>query len=165
MRLAQIDAPVKRQAFDAQSRQVLAGLVLRKAVRVTEAGRDRYGRVIGTVCVGDLNVTANMVREGMAWVYRQYSKDRVLYELESQAKERRQGLWADPCPLARWHYRRGKREQSEKNRLGHARHLQMHLAPECNQRHAICQKGSPRQGVRKPIARSISTPEVASNKK
>ncbi len=109
VRLAQIDAPEKRQAFGTRSRQMLAELVFRKAVRVDEAGHDRYGRVIGTIYVGDLNVNAQMVRQGMAWVYRQYENDKMLYELESDAKTRRLGLWADPDPIAPWDYRRNKR--------------------------------------------------------
>lgn len=72
VRLAQIDAPEKRQAFGTRSRQALAELVFRQSVTVVEAGRDRYGRVIGTVYVGNVDVNAQMVRVGMAWVYRQY---------------------------------------------------------------------------------------------
>lgn len=109
VRLAQIDAPEKRQAFGTRSRQVLARLVFQKSVRVTEAGRDRYGRIIGAVFVGDVDVNAQMVSQGMAWVYRQYAKDKVLYELESQARGRRLGLWVDPDPVAPWEYRRDRR--------------------------------------------------------
>jgi len=43
VRLAQIDAPEKRQAFGTRSRQALAELVFRQSVRVAETGRDRYG--------------------------------------------------------------------------------------------------------------------------
>ena len=64
VRLAQIDAPEKRQAFGTRSKQVLAELVFRQTVRVAEAGRERHGRVIGTVYVGDVDVNAQMVREG-----------------------------------------------------------------------------------------------------
>ena len=38
-----------------------------------------------------MDVNAQMVREGMAWVYRQYAKDRGLYELERQAQASRRG--------------------------------------------------------------------------
>ena len=111
VRLAQIDAPEKRQAFGTRSRQALAELVFRKTVQVSEEGSDRYGRVIGTIHIGDLNVNAQMVREGMAWVYRRYAKDRALYELEIRAKESRLGLWADLEPIAPWDYRRNNRER------------------------------------------------------
>lgn len=107
VRLAQIDAPEKRQAFGTRSRQLLAELVFRKTVQVSEEGSDRYGRVIGTIHLGNLDVNAQMVREGMAWVYRRYAKDKMLYELEDQAKVRSLGLWADPAPVAPWAYRRG----------------------------------------------------------
>lgn len=112
VRLAQIDAPEKRQAFGTRSRQMLAGLVFQKTVRVADAGHDRYGRVIGTVYVGESNVNAQMVHAGMAWVYRRYAKDRALKELEDQAKANRVGLWTDPDPIAPWDYRREKRESS-----------------------------------------------------
>ena len=115
VRLAQIDAPEKRQAFGTRSRQTLAELAFRQSVRVTEAGRDRYGRVIGTVYVGDVDVNAHMVREGMAWVYRKYAKDRGLYELERQAQANRRGLWVDPEPVPPWEYRRGKRERAARD--------------------------------------------------
>lgn len=64
VRLAQIDAPEKRQALGTRSRQALADLVFRQSVRVAETGRDRYGRVIGTVYLGNVDVNAQMVREG-----------------------------------------------------------------------------------------------------
>ncbi|WP_430795044.1 thermonuclease family protein [Acidovorax temperans] len=64
VRLAQIDAPEKRQAFGTRSKQVLAELVFRQTVRVAEAGHERHGCVIGTVYVGDVDVNAQMVREG-----------------------------------------------------------------------------------------------------
>ncbi len=87
--------------------------MFRQSVLVAETGRDRYGRVIGTVYLsGNVDVSAQMVREGMAWVYRQYAKDRGLYELERQAQASRRGLWVDPEPVPPWEYRRDKRERS-----------------------------------------------------
>ena len=70
VRLAQIDAPEKRQAFGTRSRQALAAMVFQKRVTVAEAGSDRYGRVLGTVFVSGQNINAAMVEQGMAWVYR-----------------------------------------------------------------------------------------------
>lgn len=118
VRLAQIDAPEKRQAFGTRSRQALAELVFRQSVTVTDAGRDRYGRIIGTVYVRGMDVNAEMVREGMAWVYRQYARDHALYELERQAKASKRGLWADPEPVAPWEYRRSKHAAAKEKRAG-----------------------------------------------
>lgn len=113
VRLAQIDAPEKHQAFGTRSRQALAQLVFRLPVRVVEKGRDRYGRIIGTVYFGDVDVNAQMVRQGMAWVYRQYARDAELYELERQARAGKQGLWADPGPVAPWDYRESNRKREQ----------------------------------------------------
>ncbi|HIE3795804.1 TPA: thermonuclease family protein [Klebsiella michiganensis] len=106
VRLAQIDAPEKRQAFGTRSRQALSALVFRQSVTVADAGRDRYGRVLGTVYVSGVNVKAEMVRQGMAWVYRQYATDRSLFALEDEARAGRRGLWADPSPVPPWQFRR-----------------------------------------------------------
>lgn len=106
VRLAQIDAPEKRQAFGTRSRQALSALVFRQSVTVADAGRDRYGRVLGTVYVSGVNVNAEMVRQGMAWVYRQYATDRSLFALEDEARAGRRGLWADPLPVPPWQFRR-----------------------------------------------------------
>lgn len=110
VRLAQIDAPEKRQAFGTRSRQALSSLVFRQSVTVADAGRDRYGRVLGTVCVSGVNVNAEMVRQGMAWVYRQYATDRSLFALEDEARAGRRGLWADPSPVPPWQFRHRQHE-------------------------------------------------------
>lgn len=110
VRLAQIDAPEKKQAFGTKSRQALAAMVFRKQVVVVTDGRDRYGRVIGTVFVNGVDVNAKMVSEGMAWAYSRYVKDKALYALESEARVARRGLWFDPAPVAPWEWRRSKRE-------------------------------------------------------
>ena len=47
---------------------------------------DRYGRTVGRVYVGNLDVNAEMIRQGAAWVYRDYAKDPSLYRLEERAK-------------------------------------------------------------------------------
>jgi endonuclease YncB( thermonuclease family) len=94
------------------ARQTLAGLVFRQSVTVEEAGRDRYGRVIGTVYVSGGSVNAQMVELGMAWVYRRYAKDSALFELERQAQADKRGLWADPDPVAPWECRHNKRAQA-----------------------------------------------------
>jgi micrococcal nuclease len=108
VRLAQIDAPEKKQAFGTRSRQALAAMVFRQPVTVSEAGQDRYGRTIGTIFAAGVNVNASMVDQGMAWVYRQYATDRSLIQLEAQARAARRGLWADPSPVAPWLFRHNK---------------------------------------------------------
>jgi endonuclease YncB( thermonuclease family) len=100
VRLAEIDAPESRQPWGSRARQALSALVFRKAVVVTVQDTDRYGRTVGTVWVGGRNANAEMVRQGQAWVYRQYLRDRALLTLEEEARQARRGLWS--LPEAEW---------------------------------------------------------------
>lgn len=109
VRLAEIDAPEKAQAFGNSSKQALSALIFRKQVIVVEQGSDRYKRTIGRVYQGDLDVSAEQVKQGMAWVYRKYSKDKNLLPLEEVAKSQGLGLWADANPVSPWEWRHSKR--------------------------------------------------------
>lgn len=106
VRLAQIDAPERSQAYGARARQALSALVFRRVVTVADVGADQYGRQLGTVFVGGANINAAMVDRGMAGCYRQYATDRSLLRLEELARAARRGLWADPAPVAPWLFRR-----------------------------------------------------------
>ena len=95
VRLAQIDAPEKRQAFGTRARQALSSLTFRQDVTVT-----------GTVYVGAVNVNNELVRQGMAWAYRRYVTDPAVIQIEAEARRERRGLWADPSPVPPWEFRR-----------------------------------------------------------
>lgn len=96
VRLAGIDTPESRQPYGSRARQALSDLVFGKRVRVVVQDADRYGRTVGRVYAGTLDVNAEMVRQGAAWVYRQYSRDPALLPLEAEARAARRGLWALP---------------------------------------------------------------------
>jgi micrococcal nuclease len=70
VRLTEIDAPEKSQAYGQRSKQSLSDLVFGKQVRVEQQDRDRYGRVVGKVYVGSLDVNAEQVKRGMAGLAR-----------------------------------------------------------------------------------------------
>jgi endonuclease YncB( thermonuclease family) len=110
VRLDQIDAPEKAQPFGQRSRQSLAELSFGKAARVVTHGQDRYGRTIGTVFVGELDVNAEQVRRGMAWAFLRYLREPALLDIEREARTARRGLWADAEPVAPWEWRAGQRE-------------------------------------------------------
>jgi len=67
VRLTDIDAPERKQAFGTRSRQSLAELCAGKDARVAEQGKDRYGRTLGRVyCAGvDANAEAGAPRHGV----------------------------------------------------------------------------------------------------
>ena len=109
IRLAGIDAPEKAQPFGNVAKQYISEMLFGKQVRVVEQGRDRYGRTIGRVYQGELDVSAEQIKQGMAWVYRKYSKEAALYQLEDEAKQHRLGLWADAEPTPPWAWRKRAR--------------------------------------------------------
>jgi micrococcal nuclease len=109
IRLNGIDAPELRQAFGTRARQFLARLCFGKTVTARVVNVDRYGREVGDVYVGGVLVNAELVRAGMAWHYKQYSKDAMLAELELEARAAKRGLWSDPKPTAPWNFRKAKK--------------------------------------------------------
>ena len=109
IRLAGIDAPEKAQPFGNVARQSMSEMLFGKEVRVVEQGRDRYGRTIGRVYQGEVDVSAEQIKQGMAWVYRKYSKEAALYQLEDEAKQHRIGLWTDAEPTPPWAWRKRAR--------------------------------------------------------
>lgn len=109
VRLAEIDAPEKSQAFGTRSKQALAATIFRQLVAVKTTGLDRYGRTIGTISVDGQSVNRMMVAQGMAWAYRKYLVDRSLLDVEAAARSDRVGLWVDSNPTAPWEWRKKKR--------------------------------------------------------
>ena len=109
IRLAGIDTPERKQPFGNKAKQALANLAFQKQALIEVEAKDRYGRTVGVVFVDGLNVNAELVKQGMAWVYRKYTDDKRLYTLESEAKQAKRGLWLDENPIPPWEWRRGKR--------------------------------------------------------
>ena len=114
MRLAQIDAPEKAQPFGRRAEQSLRELIGKREVRATWREADRYGRPIVQVEAGGVDVNAEQVKRGFAWVYRQYSNDARLIALEVEARRAGLGLWSESEPIEPWEWRRAKRKAPAK---------------------------------------------------
>jgi endonuclease YncB( thermonuclease family) len=114
VRLADIDAPERGQPFANQARQALRDLALQKYVVVRFNDTDTYGRIVGRLYVGNIDISAEMIRRGLAWVYRFYARDSGLLELEDQARTARRGLWAaSEAPVPPWEWRRGNQSPTQ----------------------------------------------------
>jgi endonuclease YncB( thermonuclease family) len=109
IRLAGIDTPEKAQPFGNKAKQALAALTFQKQALIEVETKDQYGRTVGTVIVNGSDVNAELVRQGMAWVYRKYTNDQKLYKLEAEAKQAKRGLWVTDHPIEPWLWRKGKR--------------------------------------------------------
>ena len=106
VRLVDIDAPEHTQPFSNKSKRALEALVMGQTVLVVERGQDRYHRTLARIYRGDLDVNAEQVRQGMAWVYRHYSDDRNLEQIEAEARKQGRGLWRGPKPVPPWEWRK-----------------------------------------------------------
>ncbi|MGB5317374.1 MAG: thermonuclease family protein [Robiginitalea sp.] len=51
-----------------------------------------------------------VLKAGLAWHFRRYSKDEKLQALEDQARAEKVGLWKDKNPIPPWEWRRGVRD-------------------------------------------------------
>lgn len=109
VRLYGIDTPEKNQAYGQRAKQFASDLAFGKNVRLIEHNKDRYGRTVGTIVLPDgRSLNEEMVREGFAWHYKAYSKDKNLENLEADARRFKRGLWQDPNPVAPWDFRKQK---------------------------------------------------------
>lgn len=78
LRLVGIDAPEICQPWGPEARAALQELVQGQPLRLEIAGRDTYGRLLGTLYAGTRNLNRTLVQEGHAWSTR-YKYDRGPY--------------------------------------------------------------------------------------
>ena len=111
IRLNGIDCPEPDQPFGKRAKQFTSNLALGKTVTVVSVGQDRQGRLVADVFLADGQLLSYLlVKEGLAWWYRQYALDNTtLEQLEREARKAKKGLWVDPNAVAPWQWRRGKR--------------------------------------------------------
>jgi len=112
IRLAHIDCPEKRgsQPYGNDAKAALSKLCFGQQVKVYAQNYDRYKRLIAVVVnVRKQIVNQEMIKLGMAWHFKKYSKDTVYAQLEVQARRKKTGLWKDAQPIAPWDWRKHKR--------------------------------------------------------
>ena len=109
IRLEGIDCPEMGQDFGTRAKQFTSELVFGKQVQVKEYYPDRYGRMVARVLVGGQDVSRELVRAGLAWHYKRYSKDPVLAEAEAEARRAEVGLWSMPSAVPPWEWRKSPR--------------------------------------------------------
>lgn len=115
VRLSDIDAPESKQPYGTKARQQLSDFVFGKEVTADCREKDKYGRDLCTIRIGDLDVNAEMVNAGAAWVYTKYNSREELPALQEAAKEAKRGLWSLPASqtVEPEQWRRGERDQKQ----------------------------------------------------
>jgi endonuclease YncB( thermonuclease family) len=110
VRLAEIDAPEKDQPYADEARSALRELVLDRDLDLEVIDEDKYERKVARVRLvsNRMNVNAELVNRGHAWVYRYHLRDRSLLDLEQAARSAKRGLWALPDDerMPPWKWRR-----------------------------------------------------------
>jgi endonuclease YncB( thermonuclease family) len=112
VRLRNINAPEKGQAFGQVSKQNLSQYIFGRNVELHIFGTDRYGCTLAVVMLDNIDINLQQVRDGMAWVYTKYigesSPDvQARYRTaEVEARQSGRGLWADLNPVPPWEFRR-----------------------------------------------------------
>ncbi len=109
VRLRGIDAPEAKQQYGRESKKFLQKLIEGKNAKLDVRYKDIYGRTVGYVWLNGENVNLLMIKEGLAWVYREFlDRPYVIefYEAEKKAREQRKGLWKQKKPLPPWEWRR-----------------------------------------------------------
>lgn len=129
VRLAEIDAPEKKQNGGMDAKYFLSSLIFSKVVNVDWKEKDKYGRIIGFITVpfmqclesdaimvsvignSDLvDVNLTMVASGYAWEYKGYSKNPYMKSWEENARDCGIGIWKNGNPVypAKWRKKKNK---------------------------------------------------------
>lgn len=120
VRLADVDAPEKGQPYADNARTGLAGLIDGREVRIEVLDVDQYRRKVARVhrAADNLDINAEVVRRGHAWVYRRYVRDQSLFVFEQAARDGRIGLWAlaEELRIPPWRYRALQRPEKRADR-------------------------------------------------
>ena len=111
IRLSGIDCAEKNQDFGTKAKHITSILVFAKVVEVDPVTTDRYGRTVAFVRVGDTVVNKELIRQGLARVFTRYC-DRAICQawqvLETEAREKRRGVWSMPNAIPPWEFRRSR---------------------------------------------------------
>ena len=106
VRLARIDCPEYRQPYWRSAKNFTNSLVYGEMVTIKVKKKDRDGRTVGEVILSDgRNLGEELIKAGLAWHYKRYSKREELDALEKEARDRKRGLWSDPDPISPWEWR------------------------------------------------------------
>ncbi len=107
LRLTDIDAPERNQAYGLKSRRALINLCKGSNIIVTAqiTGTDKYHRSLGRLQCDHIDASLYLAERGLAWHYAQYSKDIEIQQAAQNARRLGLGLWTDDKPTPPWVWR------------------------------------------------------------
>lgn len=117
LRLSDVDCPEKRQPFGTAAKKFASDFCFGKTVQIRTANKkDRYHRLIGEIYFNGSCLNKELVRNGLAWQYVQYSKDIAYRKLEQAARLKKVGIWTEKHPVAPWEWRKQRKQASKRKK-------------------------------------------------
>lgn len=98
IRLDGIDSPERGEPFSDRATRETRVLLLTKRVQVQGKDVDRYGRLVARLVVDGVDVSTQLVRDGLACHFTRYSSDATLAAAQKEAQQRVAGFWAQGAP-------------------------------------------------------------------
>ncbi|HSS19485.1 MAG TPA: thermonuclease family protein [Pyrinomonadaceae bacterium] len=111
-------APAPSQSYSDVARKHLSDLILNKIVAVRYTGF-QDGHLAGQVQCADMDVNAQMIRDGVAWYNSSEGMnltdvERNIYQASQEAaRNEHRGLWQDRAPTSPWEYRKAQAEAAQ----------------------------------------------------
>lgn len=113
VRLAYVDCPERGQDFYQKAKNFSSEQIFKKSIKISVTDTDRYGRKVGIVYYDDKILNEELLRNGFAWHYRQYSNSKELQKLENQARVKNIGIWSHSHPMPPWEFRRMRKKNQK----------------------------------------------------
>jgi endonuclease YncB( thermonuclease family) len=104
IQLAAVDCPEMGQPWGKKAKQFTSYLTYGNQVVIWPAYKDSSGQLFAFVFTKDINLNKALLRAGLAWHYRKFSRDPLLTALEMEARAAKKGLWSDPSPVPPWKF-------------------------------------------------------------
>jgi endonuclease YncB( thermonuclease family) len=106
VRINGIVAPERGQFYGDVATLHLYSLIGGKTVGLKLKQKDFYGRWIATVYLDCEDVAEELLRQGLAWHFKEHDSNPRYAQLENEARWNGFGLWRDDRPVAPWRWRR-----------------------------------------------------------
>ena len=108
LRLTDIDAPERNQAFGQKARRALSSLCKGSGIEIQFSliGIDKYNRQLGRLQCNRMDASFYLAEHGYAWFNEKYSSNISIRNAANAARLNRIGLWGAQDPTPPWIWRR-----------------------------------------------------------
>lgn len=108
LRLTDIDAPERNQAYGLKARRALIKLCQGDNIKVSAdiVGKDKYQRLLGRLQCNDTDTSFYLAEHGYAWYSEKFANDPALKHAAANAQKNKIGLWQDSDPTPPWVWRK-----------------------------------------------------------